>query len=115
VVDDNHDAADMLKYALEVMGYTVGVATDGSTALEVVPGFRPDIMLIDIGLPVMDGYELGARLRELREPGNRLKLVAVTGYGLDDDRRRAREAGFDAYLVKPVDVEELARVCAQLA
>jgi CheY-like chemotaxis protein len=115
VVDDNADAAEMVTYALQTMGYTVAAAPDGPSALEVLKTFRPEVALIDIGLPVMDGYELAQRLREGSSEGRVLKLVAVTGYGLEADRMRAREAGFDAYLVKPVDVERLAQVCRQLS
>jgi signal transduction histidine kinase len=114
IVDDNSDAAEMLGEVLRTLGYDTASAPDGPTALTSVRTFRPDVALIDIGLPVMDGYELAQRLRETADETGRLKLVAVTGYGLESDRRRAREAGFDSFLVKPVDVAQLARVCRDL-
>jgi signal transduction histidine kinase len=106
VVDDNHDAAEMLRSALELMGYDVATAGDGLSALQVARDFAPEIALLDIGLPVMNGYELAPKLRDLR-PDVRLTLVAVTGYGQEEDRRRSTDAGFDAHLVKPVDVSRL--------
>jgi signal transduction histidine kinase/CheY-like chemotaxis protein len=106
VVDDNEDAAEMMRTALTVRGYQVRVAHDGPGALRTAIGFQPHVALLDIGLPVMDGYELAGRLRQL--PGlDRLYLIAVTGYGQDADRRRSRAAGFDRHLVKPLDLEVL--------
>jgi CheY-like chemotaxis protein/anti-sigma regulatory factor (Ser/Thr protein kinase) len=110
VVDDDGDAAALLKSALEQNGYTVKVAEDGPSALRAALKFHPDIALLDIGLPVMDGYELGKRLRELGDGRERLRLVALTGYGLKADHERSIAAGFDAHLVKPVDLEALLRV-----
>ncbi|HEX7836797.1 MAG TPA: ATP-binding protein, partial [Kofleriaceae bacterium] len=113
VVDDNEDAADLLAAALEAMGHTVRVAHDGPEALKVAAGFGPDVAVLDIGLPVMDGYELARRLREL--PGlERLHLVAVTGYGQDADRRRSAEAGFAAHFVKPFDLGAIESLIKQL-
>ncbi|CAN5241353.1 hypothetical protein BH24PSE2_BH24PSE2_18580 [soil metagenome] len=105
VVDDNHDAAIMLAEVLKAAGHRVEVAHDGPSALALVEHFRPDIALLDIGLPVMDGYELAARIRE--KVGKRARLFAVTGYSLDQDRARSREAGFERHLVKPVALETL--------
>ncbi|MCU1385097.1 MAG: hypothetical protein JWL71_3794 [Acidobacteria bacterium] len=106
VVDDNEDAADMLIAALTLKGHETRVAHDGPGALRVCEEFRPDVALLDIGLPVMDGYELAERLQSA--PGmERLRLIAVTGYGQDTDRRRSRAAGFDRHLVKPIDLETL--------
>jgi two-component system CheB/CheR fusion protein len=88
----------------------VEVAHDGPQALEAAPGFRPDVALLDIGLPVMDGYELARRLRWAagRDPHSpRLTLVALTGYGEQADRQRSRDAGFMHHLVKPVDLDAL--------
>lgn len=96
----------MLALALEQRGYEVAVAHDGPEALALAAGFRPQAAVIDIGLPVMDGYELARRLRE--QVDWQLRLVAVTGYGQASDRRRSREAGIDAHLVKPVDMRALA-------
>jgi signal transduction histidine kinase len=106
VVDDNVDSCDLLKVALEHLGYTVETANDGVSALEVAKRFDPEVALVDIGLPVMTGYELAPKLRELRG-GRALGLVAITGYGQERDRRRSAEAGFDAHLVKPVNLSRL--------
>jgi signal transduction histidine kinase/DNA-binding response OmpR family regulator len=106
VVDDNTDAADMLVDLLADLGYTAKATYDAASALAQAPAFQPDICLLDIGLPVMDGYELASRLRHGPTDGV-LRLVAVTGYGQDADRARAREAGFDAHLVKPVSLDAL--------
>jgi signal transduction histidine kinase len=102
VVDDNADAADSLALLLRVDGHEVRVAYDGPAALQEAAAFRPEVVLLDIGLPRMDGYEVARRLRGQAELKEAL-LVAVTGYGQDEDRRRAEEAGFDAHLVKPTD------------
>jgi PAS domain S-box-containing protein len=103
VVDDNEDAAEMLANALTRKGYETRVAYDAPTALRVAAAFTPDIALIDIGLPVMDGYELASHLRKI--PGlSGLRLIAVTGYGQESDHRKSLQAGFHQHLVKPVDV-----------
>jgi two-component system CheB/CheR fusion protein len=101
VVDDNVDSAESLAMVLRVTGHQVRTAHDGATALEVAGEFLPEIVLLDIGLPQMDGYEVARRLRA-RYPDREIVIVALTGYGQDDDRRRSREAGFDHHLVKPV-------------
>ncbi len=101
VVDDNRDAAMLLGDMLSSVGHVVATAHDGAEALAVVHAFHPDVAVLDIGLPVMDGYELGRRLHEEFSPA--LRLVAVTGYGQEGDRERSRDAGFAAHLVKPVD------------
>jgi CheY-like chemotaxis protein len=106
VVDDNVDAADVLGDALAASGYEVKIAHDAPSALEIAETFAPQLALLDIGLPVMDGYELGERLKRL--PGlSNLELVAVTGYGQLRDRRRSRTAGFREHLVKPIDFSRL--------
>jgi CheY-like chemotaxis protein len=106
VVDDNQDGAEMLAEVLAGRGYHMRVAHDAQTALEVAVEFSPDFALLDIGLPVMNGYELGARLREL--PGlAALQLIAVTGYSQKEARRRTQEAGFHQHLIKPVDMDAL--------
>ena len=102
VVDDNEDAARALGEALEFQGHEVKVVFSAPEALALAARFRPDVGLLDIGLPGMDGYELAVRLRE-QPGGESLRLIAVTGYGQDSDRRRAAEAGFDQHLTKPVD------------
>jgi signal transduction histidine kinase len=112
VVDDNEDAAVMLQHALGSLGYQVEVALDGPSALSVCQSFSPDVALLDIGLPVMDGYELAERLRELLVASGRvphLRLLAVTGYGQETDRSRSAGAGFNEHLVKPIDLGRLAR------
>jgi signal transduction histidine kinase len=106
VVDDNDDAALMLKHALEQIGYRVAVAHDGPSALRESAAFEPDVALLDIGLPVMDGYELAQRLRET-QAGASVRLVAVTGYGQEQDRERSERAGFADHLVKPLDLKLL--------
>ena len=106
VVDDNVDAAVMLHELLAGMGHELAVAHDGLAALELATSFRPDVAVLDIGLPVMDGYELARKLREQLGP-EKLRLIAVTGYGQDSDRARAREAGFDHHLIKPVALDAL--------
>jgi CheY-like chemotaxis protein len=111
VVDDNVDAAGLLADLLEHQGHTIRVAHDASEALALASTFVPDVALLDIGLPTMDGYELARRLRSL--PAWRgARLIAVTGYGQASDRDRSKEAGFDHHLVKPID---LARLSALLA
>jgi PAS domain S-box-containing protein len=109
LVDDNQDAAEMLAALLRAAGHELRVAHDGPAALHALASFTPEIALLDIGLPVMDGYELAQRLRTLLPSG--LRLVAITGYGQEHDRKRSQEAGFIAHLVKPV---ELAQVLAVL-
>jgi signal transduction histidine kinase len=104
VVDDNRDAALSLRRALERLGQVVMVAHDGPTALEQALAFQPQIGLLDIGLPGMDGYQLARVLRESLD----LRLFAVTGYGEAHDHQRSREAGFEEHLVKPVDLDRLA-------
>lgn len=109
VVDDNADAANLLSEALAGLGYVVRTAPDGPAALRMAEEFRPQIALLDIGLPVMDGYELGRRLRDAQGE-TELLLVAVTGYGQASDKARSQEAGFDAHLVKPLDLRDLQRL-----
>jgi signal transduction histidine kinase len=113
VVDDNEDAAFLFSEALKKLGHKVDVAHDGPTALAVARERPPEIAFLDIGLPVMDGYELGRRLKELGLDAP--KLVAVTGYGNSSDRVRSREAGFDLHLVKPVDLNAIQDALAKLA
>jgi signal transduction histidine kinase/DNA-binding response OmpR family regulator len=103
VVDDSPDAVEVMQEALRFMGFSTRVALDGREALAIAREFRPEVALLDIGLPIMDGYELAGRLRELL--GSDVHLVALTGYGQESDRARARDAGFDRHLVKPVDLD----------
>jgi PAS domain S-box-containing protein len=105
VVDDNEDAATLLADALRGRGHVVETAFDGPTAVERARVLEPELVFLDLGLPVMDGFEVAHTLRALPF-GARLMLVAVTGYGQDVDRARTREAGFDRHLVKPVELEQ---------
>jgi PAS domain S-box-containing protein len=106
VVDDNQDAAQMLKVALSFRGFNTRVAYDAPTALRIAGEFRPEVAVLDIGLPVIDGYELAAQLRQI--PGLAgLRLIALTGYGQESDRQKALAAGFHLHMVKPVDLEAL--------
>jgi CheY-like chemotaxis protein len=112
IVDDNRDAASSLAMLLELEGHKTVVAHDGPTALEAAERHRPDVMLLDIGLPRMNGYDVGRAVR--REPwGATLTLIALTGWGQAEDRRRSQEAGFDGHLVKPVDPATLLELLAQ--
>lgn len=106
VVDDNADVAASLTMLLEMMGHKVRSAHAGAEALEIVPAFAPDLALIDIGLPGMSGHEVARRLRVDYPPG-KLKLIAMTGFGRDEDRLRSEQAGFDHHLLKPVEIEML--------
>jgi signal transduction histidine kinase/ActR/RegA family two-component response regulator len=108
VVDDNRDAAEMLAMLLESRGYTTYVAHDPVEALELAHEYVPDAAVLDLGLPVMDGYELARRLRALPNWAH-VKLLALTGYGQDVDRVRSKDAGFAEHLVKPVDLGTLER------
>jgi CheY-like chemotaxis protein len=106
IVDDNEDSAESLAVLMEMNGYEVRTAYEGLPALEEARTFLPGVVLLDIGLPDLDGYEVARRLRQERGRDGML-LLAMTGYGQEEDRRRSREAGFDHHLVKPVDLDEL--------
>jgi PAS domain S-box-containing protein len=109
IVDDNSDAADMLALLLQLDGHHVQAVYSSRDALERAQSFHPDIMLLDIGLPEINGYEVAERLRAMPQLKD-IRLVAVTGYGRSEDRARTRAAGFDDHLVKPVEAIELKRV-----
>jgi len=111
VVDDNEDAADTLAMLLEVSGHEVMVEHSSRRALARALDAKPDVCLLDIGLPDMDGTELARHLRTRPETADAM-LVAVTGYGQESDRARTREAGFDHHLVKPIDLDRLQAVLA---
>jgi PAS domain S-box-containing protein len=113
VVDDNTDAADSIAILLEAAGHEVHVSYSAHDALEAAVKYQPDIVLLDIGLPEMDGYEVAERLRKLAELKG-MKLIALTGYGQDADRQRSQEAGFDYHLVKPVDYDALTELLERL-
>jgi CheY-like chemotaxis protein len=108
VVDDNRDAADSLSMLLAARGHEVRVAYDGLEAVGAAVAFAPDVVLMDIGLPKLYGYDAARRIRDAR--GKEVLLVAITGWGQDEDRRKSREAGFDFHLTKPVDPEAIARL-----
>jgi signal transduction histidine kinase len=106
IVDDNPDAAEMLSESLRSLGHTIRMAYNGFTALQLAAEHHPDVMLLDLGLPVMDGFEVAERLKAM--PGmERVALVAITGYGQEADRERTQKAGFDEHMVKPVDLDRL--------
>ena len=106
LVDDNTDAVELFGEYLTSVGYDVRTAHDGPSALEVADAFRPKVAILDIGLPVMDGYELAVRLRE-RLGDAAPRMIAMTGYGQEQDRENSRRAGFERHLVKPVDAHAL--------
>jgi len=113
VVDDNRDAADSLGMLLKFLGADVCTANDGPAALEAFRTYRPSVVLLDIGLPEMDGYEVARRTRQQPEGGD-VTLIALTGWGQEEDRRRSKEAGIDHHLVKPVDLNALEKLLATL-
>ena len=112
VVDDNVDACESIAMILRASGYHVRCVYDGSSVLKVATGYRPDVVVLDIGLPGMSGYEVARQLRQLDE-FRRTLFIAVTGYGQEDDRRRSQEAGFDHHLTKPIDPDELQAIVAR--
>ncbi|MEZ0612243.1 response regulator [Fibrella sp. WM1] len=112
-MDDNRDAADSFAMLLELSGYTVEVCYSGEQAIAAAEQGKPEVMLLDIGMPGLNGYET-ARLIRQHDWGRSLILIALTGYGQADDKRLSREAGFDEHLVKPVEVEELVQLLASI-
>lgn len=114
VVDDNRDGAHSLAVMLRHLGHEVQVALNGVAGLQAFGSFRPDVMLLDIGMPEMNGYEVCRRIRE-REDGQEVVMIALTGWGQDEDRRRSKAAGFNDHLVKPVAPKQLERILAELA
>lgn len=106
VVDDNVDAAESIAKILRLFGHEASCAYDGLSALSAAQAYRPDVIVLDIGLPGMDGYEVARRLRE-NAAFKRTPLVAITGYGQDEDRMQSEQAGFDRHLTKPVDPDAL--------
>jgi CheY-like chemotaxis protein len=114
VVDDNADAADSLGMVLQVLGAEVRVVHGGQAALDQLDSYQPDIAFVDIGMPDIDGFEVARRVRA-RNGYNGLTLIALTGWGQQEDRRRSAEAGFDRHLVKPVGLEALKTVLESLS
>ena len=112
VADDNHDAAEALSLQLQLAGHDVRTAHDGVEALTVAQAFEPDIVLLDLGMPKMDGYEAARELRLRPIGGKRMALIALTGWGQQQDRDRTADAGFDAHLVKPVAEAQLFKALA---
>jgi CheY-like chemotaxis protein len=111
IVDDNRDAADALAIFLRSAGYAVESVHDGAAALDAAHASWPDVVLLDLGLPRMDGYEVASRLR--RTPTSRsTRLIAISGYGQEQDRRRSASAGFEHHLVKPIDYDALLTLLA---
>ena len=106
VVDDSTDGRERMAELLRLAGYRVAEAADGHEAIRIAPGFRPDVVLLDIGLPGMDGFEVARRLRELPETRT-ATLIALTGYGQREMQERSRDVGFDHHLVKPVHLDAL--------
>jgi CheY-like chemotaxis protein len=108
VVDDYVEAAESTAEGLREFGCQVEVAHDGPSAVAIALRFTPDVCLLDLGLPMMDGYEVARRLRDSPQLPDHLRIIAVTGYGQEGARRRTAAAGFDEHLVKPVDLDDLA-------
>lgn len=107
IIEDNNDGRESLQALLKLLGYRVETAKDGPSGLEKALAWRPEVVLLDIGLPGLDGYQVARQLRSAFR--DQIRLIAYTGYGRPDDRRRAFETGFDAHLVKPVNIAELCR------
>ena len=112
VVDDNLDTAESSSLLLEIEGHDVRVAHTGPEAIEIARSFAPDVILLDIGLPGMDGYAVARVLRAAPDLAH-CRIIAVSGYGQAEDRHRSHEAGFDRHLVKPVEADVLREVLAK--
>ncbi len=112
VVDDNHDAAESMAVLLRMEGYPVHIAYDGPTALQAVESLRPRAVLLDLGLPGIDGFQVAERIRSMPD-GARIVLIAISGYGQDEHRRRAKQTGFDQHFVKPIDPVAITELLAK--
>jgi CheY-like chemotaxis protein len=112
VVDDNRDEAESLAILMRLSQYQVEIAHSGAAALDLAAKFKPDVIFLDIGMPGMNGYEVASQLR--RQPQMKAQLVALTGYGQEEDRRRAYEAGFNHHFTKPVEPTALLKLLATL-
>lgn len=114
VVDDNHDSALSLAMMLSIMGHETRTAHDGESALATAEAFLPDVVLLDIGLPKLNGYEVAQKIRQ--QPwGTSMFLIAVTGWGQEEDRQRSSEVGLNVHMVKPVEASALEKLLAELA
>jgi len=113
VVDDNHDSALSLAMMLSIMGHETRTAHDGESAVTTAESFLPEVVLLDIGLPKLNGYEVAQRIRE-HEWGTSMFLIAVTGWGQEEDRQRSSEVGLNVHMVKPVEPAALERLFAEL-
>ncbi len=113
VVHDNHDSALSLSMMLSIMGHDTRTAHDGETAVSTAEAFLPEVVLLDIGLPKLNGYEVAQRIRE-QAWGQSMFLIAVTGWGQDEDRQRSSEVGLNVHMVKPVEPSELEKLLAAL-
>ncbi len=112
VVDDNRDSADMLALSLKLMGHEVMTLYDPLDVVAAARSWQPDLAFLDVGMPVLNGFSLAQQLRAETWPDGRgPRLVALTGWGQEEDRRRSEQAGFDEHLVKPADLETIERVC----
>jgi CheY-like chemotaxis protein len=113
VVDDNHDSALSMAMMLQIMGHDTRTAHDGESALSTAEAFLPEVVLLDIGLPKLNGYEVAQRIRE-KTWGQSMYLIAVTGWGQDEDRQRSSEVGLNLHMVKPVEPAALEKLLAAL-
>ncbi len=113
VVDDNHDSALSMAMMLQIMGHDTRTAHDGESALSTAETFLPEVVLLDIGLPKLNGYEVAQRIRE-KTWGESMYLIAVTGWGQDEDRQRSSEVGLNLHMVKPVEPAALEKLLATL-
>jgi CheY-like chemotaxis protein len=113
IVDDNRDGARSLGRLLKLLGAEAQVVHDGPAALQIIPSYAPTVVLLDIGMPGMDGYEVARRIRQ-QPAGRDLMLIALTGWGQEDDRRRTSQAGFDHHLLKPADIAALESLLTSL-
>jgi CheY-like chemotaxis protein len=114
VADDNEDGREMMRYFLESEGHTVATAGDGPSALAAVEEFRPEVAILDIGMPGLNGYKVAEQIRH-SDPPQSLTLIALSGLGQEEDKRRATEAGFDVHFTKPVDIPALNKLLASVA
>src|SRR5687768_7961555 len=113
VVDDNHDSALSMAMMLQIMGHDTRTAHDGESAVSTAEAFLPEVVLLDIGLPKLNGYEVAQRIRE-KAWGESMYLIAVTGWGQDEDRQRSSEVGLNLHMVKPVEPAALEKLLAAL-